>query len=286
MTEYRQLHEADKQVLLTFLGDYIETSMFLISNALKVGLEDHGERYQGTYIGAFENGDLCAVVGHFWNGILLTQSPTHQHLESLVPMALEKTGRDLFGMTGEIEQVNWIRERFAKDREALLDSPELLYALSLDALQVPPLLNSEKAIARLAKSDELEFLTEWRLAYRFEALHEKNSEELEKQAGQDIISLHKEGVLWVLEVEGELVAMTAFNAQIPQCVQVGGVYTPPALRGKSYARSALAGSLLKVREQGVGRSILFTPEDNFAAQACYQKLGYKEIGQYSIVLFG
>jgi predicted GNAT family acetyltransferase len=40
--------------------------------------------------------------------------------------------------------------------------------------------------------------------------------------------------------------MTGFNAQPRGIAQGGGVFTPPALRSRGYARAAVAGSLKRV----------------------------------------
>ena len=47
----------------------------------------------------------------------------------------------------------------------------------------------------------------------------------------------------------------------------------------------MAGSLLDARAEGAVRSILFTGEDNPAAQACYVKLGYEPVGDYHLLFF-
>jgi predicted GNAT family acetyltransferase len=93
------------------------------------------------------------------------------------------------------------------------------------------------------------------------------------------------GTLWVLTLAGEIVSMTGFNAQARGIVQVGGVYTPPALRSRSYARAAVAASLKLARERGASRSVLFTSERNQAAQAAYRGFGYRVTGDFGLVLY-
>ena len=64
----------------------------------------------------------------------------------------------------------------------------------------------------------------------------------------------------------------------------GGVWTPPELRGRGYGRAAVAASLLDARADGVGRSILFTGDDNVPAIKAYAALGYRLIGDHRILL--
>jgi predicted GNAT family acetyltransferase len=89
---------------------------------------------------------------------------------------------------------------------------------------------------------------------------------------------------WLLLDRGKPVACSFFNARVPDTVQVGGVYTPPGLRGRGYGRAAVAGSLATVRLQGVRRSVLFTDKDNASAHAAYEALGYRIAGEYGIIL--
>jgi predicted GNAT family acetyltransferase len=78
--------------------------------------------------------------------------------------------------------------------------------------------------------------------------------------------------------------MTQFNARIPGWAQVGGVYTPPARRGRGYARAVVAASLLEVRAAGVTRAILFAAAAD--AAAAYSAIGFTTIGRFGIVLLG
>lgn len=58
-----------------------------------------------------------------------------------------------------------------------------------------------------------------------------------------------------------------------------------ALRGRGYARAAVAASLRLAQARGVKRSILFTAETNRAARRAYAALGYEVIGDFGLVLF-
>ena len=62
-------------------------------------------------------------------------------------------------------------------------------------------------------------------------------------------------------------------------------WTPPALRGRGYGRSVVAGSLQIARDRGARLAVLFTGEDNGAARAAYVSIGFRPIGDYAIVFF-
>ena len=79
------------------------------------------------------------------------------------------------------------------------------------------------------------------------------------------------------------VAMTGFNATLPEAVQIGGVYTPPELRARGLARRAVAMHLDQARSAGVDHAILFAA----SAQACraYEAIGFKRTGTFTILVF-
>jgi predicted GNAT family acetyltransferase len=92
------------------------------------------------------------------------------------------------------------------------------------------------------------------------------------------------GSAWVLERDGELLAHTGFNAQLPDAVQIGGVWTPHPLRGRGYARCAVASHLLAARETGATLALLFTTEANLPARRAYAALGFEASGSYRLLL--
>jgi predicted GNAT family acetyltransferase len=90
--------------------------------------------------------------------------------------------------------------------------------------------------------------------------------------------------MWVLEHNHKPVACTAFNSTTKEAVQIGGVWTPLELRGRGYARCAVAASLLDARAEGARQAILFTGINNVAAQKAYLALGFEHVGDYRILL--
>ncbi|HEU5059432.1 MAG TPA: GNAT family N-acetyltransferase, partial [Kofleriaceae bacterium] len=109
--------------------------------------------------------------------------------------------------------------------------------------------------------------------------------ELEREARETIEREVERGALWVLRRAGKPVAMTALNARLPECVQVGGVFTPPELRGRGYGGAVVAGQLVDVRAAGARRAVLFTETENRAARRAYERIGFVRVGDYGLVMF-
>ena len=258
--------------------------MFLRSNLRLSGIVHTGEPYSADYVGAYDTGQLVAVAAHSWGGNLLIEAP--RELEALVCAALEHSRRELRGVVGSGEQVQATRQALGlSGAETTLDSREDLFALDLGDLVVPPGLSAPGRSCRPPRESELELLTQWRVAYEMEALGAQDGAELRRTSREEIERYQRDARHWVLEEAGRPVSYSAFNAQLPDCVQIGGVYTPPSLRRGRRARAVVAGSLLLARAAGATRSLLFTATDNHAAQRAYRALGYECVGDYAILLF-
>ena len=188
-------------------------------------------------------------------------------------------------MIGPDEQVIAARDGLGLPPSILqLDSKDRLYRLDLDTLVVPDALHSGTLAGRRADERDLETLTAWRIDYEVNLIHAEDTPALRAEAKGSIENMIDERRLWVLEHGSRLVAMTGFNTRFEDIVQVGGVYTPPELRGRGYGRIVVAASLLDAKREGKRRSILFTGEHNVAAQRAYEALGFVAIGSYRLTL--
>lgn len=281
----RLLLDADADAMRAFLAPRTATSMFLLSNSLAAGLVDRGEPLQATYVGAFDAGELVAVVAHCWNGMLLVQAPAERVVPDVVRelgrAAVAHSGRAIAGFSGQADQAAVIRGAFALPAPAV-DKVQQLYTLALADLRVPDALARADVRCRRPTPDERAQVVAWRVAYHVETLAATDGDELVARVVREIEDTLARDQLWVLEHAGGIVAMTAFNARIPGTAQVGGVYTPPEHRNRGYARCAVAGSLLVARAKGDEQAILFTPDA--AAARAYEAIGFQRAGDYALVL--
>jgi predicted GNAT family acetyltransferase len=277
------LHPGDEAALEAFLLPRVESSMLLIGNVRAAGLVDDGRTYQGTYAAAFRGGEIAGVVAHYWNQNLVLQ--TAVDLPALCAEATAASGRPVAGLIGPAGQVRLAREALTIDgSRTRLDEQEQLYSLDLDALVVPDGLASGRLRGRRISPGDVDLLVRWQTAYAVEALGEEEGPRQRQQHREGVERYLREGRMWVLEDGGRPVACSTFNAVIAEAVQVGGVWTPPDLRRRGYARAVVAASLLDARAGGARKGILFTGEGNVAAQKAYQALGFRRAGDYAIVL--
>ncbi len=285
----RILRPGDEAALEAFLLSRMATSMFLLGNMRSSGLIYSGQPYTGTYAAAFENEAIVGVVAHYWNGILLLQAPVH--LGSLWRAAVQASQRPVEGLIGPGDQVRTVKAALnLTDAMLKMDQPEALYSLDLHALRVPEPLRTGEVTGRRVEMRDLERLTQWRVGYEIEALGEEETPQLWEECRASVECAVEGQDAWILEAEGQPVATSAFNTRTKEAVQVGGVWTPPALRCRGYARCVVAQSLLDARDEitaaGVQnpQAILFTGADHMAAQRAYEALGFRCIGDYYILL--
>lgn len=272
----RAARPGDEAPIEAFLARHAETSMFLRSNLAHHGLSDHSNP-RGTAFWRAGDNEITAVFGMSNAGYAMMQAPDAPQA-LFDSFAAKIVGRDLRGMTGVPDQVAAARTALGLRAEDLaLDHPEPLYRLSLDALRLP---HGPGRLRAPVEADR-EILLHWTRAYA-EELHMSAPDQLDTEAQARTERALTGGDTRLLEVDGAPVAMTAFNARLPDMVQIGGVYTPPALRGRGYARRAVALHLLEARTEGARTAILFASGP--AACHAYEAIGFERIGTYALAL--
>lgn len=277
----RRLSEADRAAVDAFLVRHRDSSMFLRANVRRAGFTFTGQRFEATYVGAFEQAQLVGVTSHTWNGMLIVQAPGHA--AELALAAVEASGRDVSGFAGPSEQVARARAALGLDSvKGAHDDVEDLYGLPLSELRVP--VEQADVSCRRPLPSERELLLRWRVAYELEQLGAQDDEHTLQRSQAFLDAQLEGGHAWVAVARstGQLLSLSAFNAALPDIVQLGGIYTPPEHRGRRYARLAISAQLSAARADGATRCVLFT--NNPRAVRCYEALGFERTGSYDLVL--
>jgi len=255
--------------------------MFLRSNLQRSGLQFQPKPFHAHYVGAFNGPKLIGVAAHCWNGMLLLQCS--ENIAELVKACTRYSGREVSGFSGPLDQVRRAQAALnLTDAPAAMDEDEWLYGLDLSDLLTPAPLQNGTVNARPPLPEERDLLCAWRIAYDLETLGSTDTPETRDRAIRTLDSQIAEGNVWVALDGGRPVSLSAFNAALPDIVQLGGIYTPPEIRGRGYARAAVAASLLAARERGVSRAVLFT--SNLSAARSYEAVGFRRLGDYGLVL--
>jgi RimJ/RimL family protein N-acetyltransferase len=279
----RILTPEDAPALEAFLLPRIDSSMFLLGNLRAAGAEYRDVPYSGVYAARFAGGRITGVAAHYWNGNLIVQAESGA--EELCRAAAGASRRPVAGILGPGDQVEAVRRMVGVDRSAVrMDETEFLYGLDLLSLIVPDPLSSGRVLARPAEPRDLDLLARWRVEFSIEGLGAEDGPELREESRDSVGRSIRERRTWILEADGQPVSSSGFNSAIREAVQVGGVWTPPPLRRRGYARAVVAASLLSARADGTRKGILFTGRGNLAAQKAYAALGFRRAGDYRILL--
>ncbi len=282
--DVRLITDEDRDDLASFFDSRADTTLFLRSNLEMAGLRNATHPFGGCWAGAFSGDALVAVAAHFNGGNVVVAGV--QAIGDVSRFAVAQSGRVVRGVVGPWREANVALDALALTEAPSLSSRELLYRLSIDRLAVPTALEAGRVRCRSSDESELPALADWRVAFEVESLDKAPSARQRALAHESITRAHDAQRLYVLEDDSRsAVATSAFNAWADGIVQIGGVFTPPELRGRGYGRSVVAGSLLDAARRGAHRAVLFTGETNRAAQRAYEALGFEAVGDYGLLLF-
>lgn len=262
----RQATQTDAEAIERFLVTVPDSSMILRSNLRAGGFEYSGQPYQGTYVASFEGSEVTGVACHAWNGNIVLQAPNNA--PELAKRVLEVSKREFEGFIGTWEQVEACRLAFGfAESEFNLLAREVLMSVRVAEI-------AAVSGVRLAALTDLEQLVKWGVEFDREALFEETPPAEWRANFERGIAAKR---WFVLEENGSLMAMGAFNARTPDAVQLGGIYTPPEGRNRGAARRLVAGML---RLSNVERGVLFAKDP--AAIRSYLAVGFRECGNYGL----
>ena len=246
--------------------------MFPLSNLAGAGLRGAGFYGMRVWI----SGNVSGAIGLTNGGMLQSQWPgTADWAAARAVLA----GAEVQGAIGPAGQVRPLVEALGLGRaEISLDAVEPGFVMNLDALVLP---DGPGLLAGLEAADP-SLLYAWRAAYLAEVTATP-PDRAAMQAPAAVERWRAAGSHRVLMERDQPVAMCGFNAALPDVVQVGGVYVPPALRGKGRARRVVALHLAEARARGVGRARLFAVSDQ-AARA-YRAIGFRPADPVGLILF-
>lgn len=287
MSNIRILSAGDENQLAAYFESAPDHTLMQRANLARAGAGWRGQRYGGLFAGSFDGERLTGVIGHYWNGFLLPLvQDVARDFRPLLQRLLDTSPLPINGVVGGWDQVTaTMMHPSINGRAVRRCDREILYALPLDALKVPAPLRYGEVSVRAIAAEDLPMLTAWRMEFLVDTFKLARSTATFDEASHELDVALDEGRGWVVELDGRPLAYSGFNATLPDVVQVGGVYTPPFARARGLARAAVAGSLLKARDGGASRAVLFTDVANVAAQRAYAALGFSAIGDWGIARF-
>ena len=263
---------ADLAEVDAFLSAHVTCAMFPLTNLREYGLSGDTPQRQDLWL-TRQGGQVTDVLALNQAGLVLPVLPSTSYAAAARVLA----GRKIMGVIGRQDWARGMQNACGLSGPFTLNRDEPHFELPLSALQMP---QGAGQIVPLAQAPA-DTIKSWIHAYMIEALDTPKA-----QADVEVFTRYDRYVAansHVVLMDGtQPLAMCGFNARLPQIVQVGGVYTPPALRGLGHARRAIGQQLAQARAAGVQWAVLFAASDT--AASTYRALGFEQIGQWTLLL--
>lgn len=261
--------EADRAAILACLMPHAERAMFPLNNLLHYGFGPGHPLAVTMWLSqaAHRVSDVLTLTG---NGMLMPFLPSGDFASCRRALS----GREVSGLVGPRDWVRGLEAALGLRTQRTLDHDEPHFLLEIADIAVP---EGPGRIVPLADAPA-EVIKDWMLDYQTATLGTPPRQAAERVRQSYARYIDRQSHVVLMEGAAPL-AMTGFNAQVPDMVQVGGVYTPPELRGRGHARRALA---LHLRDSGARRATLFSASE--AAARAYRGLGFRQIGDWALVL--
>ncbi|MEM9787893.1 MAG: GNAT family N-acetyltransferase [Pseudomonadota bacterium] len=265
--------EADRPDIKAFLRARLHQAMFPLSNLADYGMaggHDYAVRFWIDHAG----GQITDVLTVTDGGMVMPLLPSGRFadvascLDGIIPS----------GMAGPKDDVRGLERHGLAELPRSFDDDEPQFLLNLSNLRMP---QGSGVLLPLTEAPE-DVIKSWIWDYDRNPLNSP-LDGLDARVDRTYARYCANQSHKVLMEGATPLAMTGFNARLPDIVQLGGVYTPPRLRGQGHARRAVALHLAEVAAQGVRQATLFSA--SAAAARAYQALGFERIGTWTLILF-
>ena len=270
----RRAISADRQAIEAFLARHSDIAMFPLSNLALHGMAGGNDRAMRFWLAEDADG-ITDVLSMSEEGMVMPVCPTG----ALQGVRQALAGLPLIGVVGQADQARPVITALRlADRPTTLDHDEPHLAVNLADMVVP---DGPGELVPTADAPQ-GMILDWIYDYDTKALNV--APDIARQRGPVTYGrLMASGQHRVLMAGDRPLAMTGFNAFLPQIVQIGGVYTPPDLRNRGHARRAVALHLVEAKARGVQRAVLFASSP--AAIRAYEAIGFQRIGRWTLCLF-
>lgn len=202
---------------------------------------------------------------------IVLSNPDHHAFGDAAGRAVRESGLRMTGVLAPARAAAAFAIHWA-DAEVRTASCQPIYRLSRrpDAPSGPGRL-------RQATLADLESLIPWWQGFARDAEQQALSDEEARTIARDRIG-NRDGMTYLWQLE-QPVSMALATGPTPHGIRIGGVYTPPELRGRGYA-SACVASLSRLQMDG-GRAFcfLFTDAANPTSNAIYRRIGYEQVAE-------
>ena len=214
------------------------------------------------------NGDITLGAALWW-GTGWTLTRLRPGAAGLLADALSDMAHDTdrFSVTGEVGNVVEVAGRWSERTGGAFEADEVLRVYRLADLRRPAVQG--RLIA--ATSEHAALATRWSIDFGADIGHPRPDD----PTPQVLVAIDQ-GRIWMWSLDGQPVTQLWTTFERAGAVRIGGVYTPPELRGNGYASALTAAvSADQCSRSSVDVIMLNTQAANAMTNRLYRRLGFQ-----------
>lgn len=266
---------------ISLLQRHKESAIFLLDYLSTYGPHRIESIFSGNYKCLVYNDEVIAVFVLNGMGMLLLQTDKKVDYSNLIVDAITAEISKFAGLIGNWELtsrcLNTLKLRFPT-LQVQVCKKEILYYSNLVSLDD----NANNIQVRLLNANDYAEWNKLNLAFCKELNSVLFPNDQHKQ--ERFIREANDCRWWGLFIKQKLVTICGFIAKYCDCAQIGGVYTLPEVRGKGFAKQIIKQLMIDCKNKyHIKKLILFTNENNRAAQKVYENLGFKADGYVGLI---
>jgi GNAT superfamily N-acetyltransferase len=190
---------------------------------------------------------------------------------------LQERGEEVGGANGALPATRQLAEESARLTRRTAEVVVQTRLHQLHRLTAPP---APTGALRSARDADVDLVRRW-----YHAFHREADEQAGRPPGtlgaveltrEEMLVRIRSGRVFLWEVDGEPVHVTAANPPAFGAARIGPVFTPAEHRGHGYAAAAVAQVSQLLLDEG-SRPCLFTDQANPVSNRLYQRLGYEPV---------
>ena len=260
----RPLTEADRAATVQLLANAPHFNLYMLGNLEKLGFTNPICEFWGDVVEGPGATTMRAILNRYmtgWTVYGLAESdwPALGAILDQHPVSANRLQDNPGGVASFLPYLRRYRAENVKLEEVM----------ALDSAAFRPIAELDGVVIRRGTLADLPQLVEFYAA----AEHLSRSPAAVERPLRDTR-------LWLAEQGGKIIATALTNAETSHMAMIGGVYTPPAMRGRGLSQavcSALCTELIAQQKQ----PILYW--DTPAAGTVYRKLGFRAMGRWRSV---
>lgn len=261
--------EADVPEIIAFLNKAPHRAMFPLANLINDGIGADGPYGTHCYLVRDAAGEITDLIALSNEGNAMPCCPTGPKPELLA-------GKKVKGVLAPTDEARPLIDALGLNGPTLVSRDEPHFLLDLDKVIIP---DGDTHVVHISEAPSE--VADWFPLYMQEVLGRDPVDAME-EGRQDYLKALS-GRDYIVLMDGETpVAMANLNARLTDIVQVGGVFTPHAYRGRGYAKRVTALLMERARNEGVRQGTLFAA--NESAARAYKAIGFERIGDFTLFI--